>query len=124
VVDAGSALLEERCNQHDSVLFRGRGKFARRRTRNRFGEIEERMIFALAEILCLEKFREADDLGAASSRVGNAFQSFRKILVGIRAAGHLYQGYAEFVRGHAISSLPINIAFASGRSAEHDDGIL
>jgi hypothetical protein len=45
-------------------------------------------------------------------------------LVGIRAAGHLYQGYAEFVRGHAISSLPINIAFASGRSAEHDDGIL
>jgi hypothetical protein len=33
-----------------------------------------------------------------------------KILLGLRAAGHLHQGYAKFVRGHGRSST-INIAF-------------
>ena len=41
-----------------------------------FGEIEERVVFALAEILRVEKFGKADDLSAASGGVGDAFESF------------------------------------------------
>jgi hypothetical protein len=57
------------------------------------------VVFALAEVLGLEKFGEADDLSAASGGVGEAFQSFGEIVVGLWAAGHLHQGYAEFIRG-------------------------
>jgi hypothetical protein len=67
------------------------------------------VIFALAEILGLEKFGEADYFGAASGGVGYALQCLVKILFRVGAAGHLHQGYAEFVRGHAGSS-PSNIA--------------
>jgi len=34
------------------------------------------MIFALAEVLCLKKFGEADDLRAASGGVGHALERF------------------------------------------------
>src|SRR5208282_4440594 len=65
VVNAGGALLEERCHQHDSVLTSGGRKFFGTRAGDRFGQIEEGMIFALAEILSLKKFGQADDLRSA-----------------------------------------------------------
>jgi hypothetical protein len=62
------------------------------------------VIFALTEVLGLEKFGEADYLRAASGGIGGAFESLLKILLGVGAARHLHQGHAEFVRGHASSS--------------------
>ena len=80
------------------------------------------MIFALAEILGLKKFGQADYLGAASGGVGDALESLVQILFWFGAAGHLHQGHAEFVRGHA-SLLANNIAFVAGRwSFPEDDG--
>jgi hypothetical protein len=54
------------------------------------------MVFALAEILCLEEFGEANHLGGLRS-IGNAAQRLREILFWIGAAGHLYQPYCEFL---------------------------
>jgi hypothetical protein len=68
------------------------------------------MVLALAEVLRLEKFGEADDLRAASGGVGDTFESLCEILFGLRAAGHLHQSDAKFIRGHGRSST-INIAF-------------
>jgi hypothetical protein len=48
------------------------------------------MILALAEILCLEKLRQADHLRAASGSVGNAADGFFEILFRLRAARHLH----------------------------------
>jgi hypothetical protein len=52
-------------------LFRGVGKFSACVARYRLGEIEEFSIFALAEILRLEKFRQTYDVSALASSVGN-----------------------------------------------------
>ena len=54
------------------------------------------MIFALAEVLRLKKFRQTDDLGSALGSLGDAAESFVEILLWLRAAGHLDQGHAEF----------------------------
>src|SRR5208337_3714776 len=49
VVEARSALLEERRDQHDFVLQGSSGEFLRARAGNWLGEIEQSGIFALAE---------------------------------------------------------------------------
>ena len=59
------------------------------------------MIFALAEILRLKKFGQADDLGAAPGGVGNAAEGLLQILFRLRAARHLHQGHAKFFRRQA-----------------------
>ena len=66
VIEAGRALLEERRDQHNFILPCGRGQLFRARPGNRLGQIEQRRVFALAEILRLEKFRQADDVRAAA----------------------------------------------------------
>src|SRR5579864_7386543 len=70
------------------------------------------MIFALAEILGLEKFGQADDLSAAPSGVGDAAEGLLQILFRLRTARHLYQRHAEFFRGQAIGPPGMNIAGA------------
>src|SRR5450755_731688 len=60
------------------------------------------MIFALAEILCLEKFRQADDLHPTPGSVCNAADGLLKILFRLRAARHLHQRHTKFLRGHAF----------------------
>jgi hypothetical protein len=57
------------------------------------------MIFPLAEILRLEKFRQAHNLRSASSGIGNPAQGLLEILFRLRTAGHLHQGHAKFLRG-------------------------
>jgi hypothetical protein len=57
------------------------------------------VVFTLTEVLGLEEFGEADYFRAASGGVGDTLQSFCEILFGLWAAGHLHQGYSEFVRG-------------------------
>src|ERR1700686_5243175 len=54
------------------------------------------MIFALAEVLCLKKFGQTDDVGSALGGIGDAAESLVEILFRLRAAGHLDQGHAEF----------------------------
>src|SRR5579864_1510401 len=71
------------------------------------------MIFALAEVLRLKKFRQTDDLGSAFGGIGDPTESFVEILLWLRAAGHLDQGHAEFF-WRQRSDLRINIAFAAG----------
>ena len=92
------------------MLAGGRGELLAGGTGNRFSQVEQGVILALAEVLRLEEFGQADDLGAASGGVGYAFESFLQILFWFGAAGHLHQGHAKFVRGHSFSPLRNNIA--------------
>src|SRR5580658_601361 len=72
VVNAGGPLLKQRGDQHHSVVSRCRSQSLTGRTGNRFGQIEQRMILALTEILSLKKFRQADHLRTASGSVSHA----------------------------------------------------
>src|ERR1039458_4746666 len=104
VIDAGRPLFEHRCNYDDAVLACGGGEFIAGRAGNGLGQVEERMIFSLAKILRLKKFRQADNLRAASRGIGHAFQSFGEILRGIGSARHLHQRHTKFVRGQGVRS--------------------
>src|ERR1035438_7465868 len=60
------------------------------------------MIFALAEILCLKKFGQADDLRPTPGSVCNAADGLLKILFRLRPARHLHQRHTKFLRGHGF----------------------
>jgi hypothetical protein len=96
VIEAGGALLEERRDQHDFILEGGGGELLRGRAGDGLREIEQRRVFALAEILRLEEFGQADDIGALSCRLRNAIERLGQIVSGLGAARHLDQGYGEF----------------------------
>jgi hypothetical protein len=68
----------------------GSGKFCGGGTGDWFGEIEQRCILALAEVLRLEEFRQADDVGTALGRIGNAIEGLSQVVRGFRAARHLH----------------------------------
>jgi hypothetical protein len=89
------------------VLAGGGGQLLAGRAGDWFRQVEQGVVFALAEILRLEQFGQADHLGTASRGVGHAFESLVKILLGLRAAGHLHQSHTEFVRGHVRLSRSI-----------------
>ena len=89
------------------MLARGGGELFTGRPGDRFGQIEQTVILALAKILRLKQFGQANHLRAAPGRIGHAFQSFGEILFRLRAARHLYQRRAKFIRGHAYSLLRI-----------------
>src|SRR6202020_1163704 len=104
VINPGSALLEQRCDHYDAVLASRSGEFVARWTGNRFSQIKERMIFALAEVLRLKQFRKADDLRATSGRICHAFERFCEILFRLRPAGHLDQRHTKFVGRQGVRS--------------------
>jgi hypothetical protein len=56
------------------------------------------VVFALAEILRLKQFRQADHLNAASGGVGDALEGLGEILFRLRPARHLDERDAEFFR--------------------------
>src|SRR5215472_3765255 len=101
VVHARGAFFKEGCNQDNSIFAGCSGQCFATRARDRFGKIEERVVFTLAKILGLEKFRQTDDLRASSRGVGDAAERLFEILLWLRAARHLDQGYAIFFRRHA-----------------------
>jgi hypothetical protein len=78
-------------------LARGSGEFFCCWTGDWFGEIEQRCILALAEVLRLEEFRQADDVGTALGRIGNAIESLRQVVRGLRAARHLHESDGKFI---------------------------
>jgi hypothetical protein len=80
VIDAGGALLEQRCDQYDAIAACGYRQFFGGRTGDGLGKIEQRVIFTLAEILGLKKFGQADDFRTAASSVGNSAESLLQIL--------------------------------------------
>ena len=97
MVEAGRALLEKRGDQHDFILPGSGGELFRRWSGDRFGEIEQRGIFALAEILRLEKLGQADDAGAFARRLCDAIERLGQIVGRFGAARHLDQGDGELV---------------------------
>src|SRR5437868_2867459 len=60
VVDAGGTFLEERCDQDNIMLAGGGGEFFASGAGDGFSEIEEGVVFALAEVLSLKEFWKAD----------------------------------------------------------------
>ena len=72
MVEAGGAALEEAGDDHD-LFFAGDGreKQFRRRARNRLGNVEERVLLTLAEVLGAEDFGQADDVGAGAGGVAD-----------------------------------------------------
>src|SRR6266403_762734 len=97
VINARRALFEERGHEHDFILARGSGKSFCGGTGDWFGEIEQRCILALAEVLRLEQFRQADDVGTALGRIGNAVERLRQVVRGFGAARHLHESDGKFI---------------------------
>ena len=67
------------------------------RAGNRLREIEQTGVLALAEILRLEEFRQADDLGAARGGLMDLVDGPLQIFVGIGRRRHLHQSDLELV---------------------------
>src|SRR5579864_560788 len=89
VVEAACAAFEDR-NHYGSFGFAGDcGERFRRRSRNCLGEIEERCVFPLAEILRTEKLRQADHLRALFGGGAHFFFRPAKIVVRVGRAMHL-----------------------------------
>src|SRR5208337_1799982 len=107
VVEARSALLEERRDEHDFVFPGSSGELFRARSWNWLGEIEQSGVFALAEILCLEELRQADYVSALACRFRNALERFGQIVGWLGTARHLDQGYGELL-SHFVSQLRQN----------------
>src|SRR4051812_33100633 len=66
VVNAGRAFFKQGSYERDLLILRHFAEALGGGSGNRFGKIEKRVVFALAEILCLEEFGQADDLRALS----------------------------------------------------------
>ncbi len=91
VVEAFGALLEERPDDHDAQLAGQLGQGVGGGTRDRLSQIEELVIFGLAEVLTAEKLLQADDLGAATGGFPNTLDRLAHILGGVGCAAHLHQ---------------------------------
>ena len=104
VIEARGALFEERRDQYDFIFQGCGGEFLRARAGDRLREIEQSGVFALAEILRLEEFGQADYVGALACRFRNAIERLGQIVGGLGAARHLDQGDGELV-SHFFSDL-------------------
>ncbi len=94
VIEAGGAAFKER-GDDDDLLFAGDGAEALGAgTGDGLGEIEERGVFALAEVLGAEELGQADDLGAFAGGFADAVGGLVEVGVRIGAAGHLDQADA------------------------------
>jgi hypothetical protein len=99
VVDARSALFEERGNNDDAIFsgefLEGLGGWAG----DRFGEFEIFVVFGLAEVLGAEKFLGADDLSALFGGALSGGEGFLQIGGRVGGAGGLDEADCDFVGG-------------------------
>ncbi len=102
VVEAGGTLLEQRGDQHDGGCLGGDGKFFRCWAGDRFGEIEQRVILALAEVLGLEQLGQTDDVRAVGGGFTDASEGLVEVLLRLRSTGHLEKRHGEFFRRHGV----------------------
>src|ERR1017187_3891900 len=72
VIQAAGALLEQRRDDHDAEFAGDVAEPRRRRSRDRFRELEEVVIFALAEVVPVGQLLEAHQPRAAPRRLANA----------------------------------------------------
>ncbi len=91
VIEALGALLEERGDDHDLGVARHLGERLGRRPGDRFGELEELVILALAEVARTEELLQADDLGAPLCGFANALDRLLDVLRRLLFAAHLHE---------------------------------
>ena len=82
VIESFGALLEQRGDDHDAQLGGQLAQRLGRRARNRLGQLEEPVVFGLAEILAAEELLEADDLGAATGGLADPLTAFPMLASG------------------------------------------
>ena len=118
VIDAGRAPLEERPDDDDARLLRAAPASASvRRARDRLGQVEVRVVLALAEVLRAEQLGQADDVGAALARVGDARDRAVQIVVRVGRATHLHEPELELLwRRHVVHYCMIETMLPSSRS--------
>jgi hypothetical protein len=104
VIDAGSALLEQRGDERDLAFLCDFGETPGSGAGNGLGEIKESVVFALAEILCLEELGEADHVRALCGGFIDHVNGVLQVLVWIGRAAHLHQADTEFLSGQSGGS--------------------
>ncbi len=105
VIDARRAPLEQRRDDGDLQLACDIAQALGRRAGNRFGEIEECDVFALAEILRLKQFGQADDLGAFGGGVAHVCDRALQVLFRLGRARHLHDAdFESYVLANLIST--------------------
>ena len=72
------------------------GQACRRWSGDRLGQIEEMQVLSLAKVLCLEKLRQANDVGAKLRSRANAIDGGGEIRLRISAHAHLHKPHCEF----------------------------
>jgi hypothetical protein len=94
VIEAGGAALEEAGYEDDAGFAADAGKDVGGRAGNGFSEVEEGVVFALAEVLGAEELGEADKGGSLARGFVDALGCFVEVDAGVRIAGHLDEGDA------------------------------
>ena len=93
VINPGRSLFEEGSDQNDALLSCQLRETSTRGSRNRLRQIEERMVFALAEILGHEQLRQADDICTFAGSFAHHLHRVLEILLRIGPALHLHETY-------------------------------
>ena len=104
VVEAGGSALEEAGDEDDVGFAGGAGKDVGGGSGDGFGEAEEGVVLALAEVLGAEELGEADEFGALAGGFVDALGGFVEVEAGVGGAGHLDEGYAGGVIGGDLLS--------------------
>ncbi len=102
VVEAGGAPLEQGRDQRDLRFSHDRGKTRSRRAGDGFGQGEEAMVLALAEVLRAEELGQADQLCAGARGLADEVHRVVEVLLDGGRAGHLDQGDADGIGGHGV----------------------
>jgi len=110
VVEAGGAALEEAGDEDDLVLAGDGGECACGGAGDGFGEGEEGVVFALAEVLGAEELGEADEVCAGESGLAGAGDGLGEVGFGVWGHGHLDEGDAGGLEGWHGARVPFRPA--------------
>src|ERR1019366_682923 len=86
---------EQGRNDYDLQLTSQIAEAHRRGTGDGLGQVEEGDVLALAEILRLKQFRQADNLGAFGGGSANVGNGALQVLLRLRGARHLHDANLE-----------------------------
>ncbi len=109
VVEPRSAPLKQGNLDGDFQLAGQGAEACRARSRNRLGQVEQRGVLALAEILGQKQLWQADDLRAQPRRLAHVGHRPLQVVLRLRRTVHLYQAYLEFVGRHLLLQLSIRV---------------
>src|SRR5882762_1700161 len=120
VVDAGSTLFKEGDHEGDFQLAGDGAEALGGGARNRLGQIKQGQVFALTEVLGLEKFRQADHLRALFGRLANMRDGRLHVFFWVGRAGHLNQANTECLGWQEKTSAVWNRLRIAEEEAETD----